>query len=297
MYVLHANRTLPSRFWTVAPSCFLLLWASGFVFLKIGLAYADPLTFLALRYLCVVGLLVPIALWLRPTFPTDIRGWGASIGIGLLLQSGYFGFTYLSLRAGLTAGSVAPITCQQPIIVGLAAPLLAQERVSALRWVGLLLGVLGASLVLIANSGNFAVTVWGATFGVMALLSIAGSTMLEKRFNFPLHPVSANIIQCSVGLIVIGSLATVLEPMHIDWTWQFVVSLTYLVLGASLAAITLLLAMIRRGEASRVSALFFLVPPLTAALAFIFIGEKLSVAALPGMGMVAVGIYMVMRKS
>ncbi|MNT92887.1 EamA-like transporter family protein [compost metagenome] len=85
--------------------------------------------------------------------------------------------------------------------------------------------------------------------------------------------------------------------MHIDWTWQFVVSLIYLVLGASLAAITLLLAMIRRGEASRVSALFFLVPPLTAALAFIFIGEKLSVAALPGMVMVAVGIYVVMRKS
>ncbi|MGR8927229.1 DMT family transporter (plasmid) [Rhizobium leguminosarum] len=297
MYVLQANRTIPSQFRSAAPSCFVLLWASGFVFLKIGLVYADPLTFLALRYLCVVGLLVPVALWLRPAFPTDARGWGASISIGLLLQSGYFGFTYLSLRAGLTAGSVALITCQQPIIVGLAAPLLAREKVSALRWAGLLLGVLGASLVLTANSGNFAVTFWGATFGVMALLSIAGSTIFEKRFAFPLHPVSANIIQCSVGLAVIGSLATALEPMHIDWTWQFLVSLTFLVLGASLAGITLLLAMIRRGEASRVSALFFLVPPLTAALAFIFIGEKLSVAALPGMGMVAVGIYVVMRKS
>ena len=128
------------------PATFLLLWASGFVFLKVGLHYADPLTFLALRYLCVVAVLLVPALWIKPAFPKTSRGWGALLAVGLFLQAGYFACTYLSLRYGMTAGSIALITSQQPILIGLLAPTIAGERVTSTRWAGLLLGVVGAAL-------------------------------------------------------------------------------------------------------------------------------------------------------
>jgi drug/metabolite transporter (DMT)-like permease len=279
------------------PAIFLLLWASGFVFLKIGLQYADPLTFLALRYACVIGVLFVPALWIKPPFPRMAEGWGALLGVGLFLQAGYFAFTYLSLRYGLSAGVVALITSQQPILIGLLAPAIAGEHVTSTRWVGLLLGVLGAVVVILANSNMQATPPLGVLFGVLALLSMVCSTLTEKRFGVPTHPVTANLVQYSVGLAVVTPLAYFLEPMRLEWSWSLTGSLAYLVFGNSLLAISLLLAMIRQGEASRVSALFFLVPPTTAIIAFFILGETLALTALVGMVLAVAGIYLVMQKS
>ncbi|MES0882774.1 DMT family transporter [Roseibium sp. SCP14] len=281
----------------LSPVVFLLLWASGFVFLKIGLEYADPFTFLALRYLCVVGLLLLLMLWLRPKFPSTKRGWSGVICVGLFLQTGYFTFTYLSLRHGLSAGVVALITCQQPILVGMLAPAVAGERVTPVRWVGLILGVTGASIVIVANFSTEISSIAGVAFGIAALMSITCSTLTEKRLATKAHPVATNIVQYSIGLIFTAPLAYFLEPMHITWSWQFTLSLAYLVLGASLLAITLLLAMIRRDEATRVSALFFLVPPTTALLAYVFVDETLAWISLPGMVLAAAGIFIVSRSA
>lgn len=279
------------------PAVFLILWASGFVFLKMGLAYADPLTFLALRYVLVVGALLTPILLIRPAFPSTKRGWGALIGVGLFLQAGYFAFTYLSLRYGLTAGAVALITSQQPILMGLLAPTLAGERVSRTRWLGLVLGVSGAAIVILANATTTATSPVGILFGVLALFSMAASTLTEKRFSVPTHPLAANLVQYSIGLAIAAPLAYFLEPMTVTWSWPLIGSLSYLVFGNSLLAISLLLAMVRHGEASRVSALFFLVPPLTAIIAFVVLGEPFALTAIPGMLLAIAGIYLVMRKS
>lgn len=279
------------------PLVFLFLWAVGFVALKIGLQYSDPFTFLALRYVCVLAILIPLVLWLKPSFPSNNRGWAALIGVGLFLQTGYFTFTYLSLRYGLTAGAVALITCQQPILIALLAPSIVGERVTRTRWLGLILGVVGAVIVIISNTNAHASSILGLVFGVLALLSISCSTFVEKRFSLPTHPVSANLVQYSVGLLFTAPLAFFLEPMDVDWSWQFFASLSYLVFGASLLATSLLLAMIRRGDASRVSAVFFLVPPITALVAYVLIGESLTLISLPGMVLAVAGIYIVTQKT
>ncbi|HYG42429.1 MAG TPA: DMT family transporter [Bordetella sp.] len=281
---------------TYAPALFLLLWSSGFVFLKLGLAYADPLTFLALRYACVVTLVGLAYAWLRPALPATPRTWMHLALVGLFLQAGYFAFTYLSLKFGLSAGAVALITSQQPILVGLLAPLLAGERVGLRHWAGLLLGVAGAGLVILAKSSIGTASAAGLLFAVLALLSIVAGTLWEKRYGSDTHPLTANLVQYSVGLAVSAPLALWLEPMHIDWTPGLFGSLAYLVLCNSLIAITLLLAMIRHGKASRVSALFFLVPPTTAIIAFLVLGETIPPLAWPGMLLAVAGIYLVMRR-
>jgi drug/metabolite transporter (DMT)-like permease len=279
-----------------APALFLLLWSSGFVFLKLGLRHADPLTFLALRYACVVALLIGPCLWLRPAFPSGIKAWLHLAVVGLLIQAGYFSFTYLSLKYGMSAGAVALVTSQQPILIGLLAPAIAGERVDRVRWLGLALGVAGAVIVITAKSSIGVVTPLALAFAVLALLAMTGGTLWEKRFGTTVHPVAANLVQYAVGLAVTAPLAFALEPMHVEWTPDLIGSLAYLVIGNSIVAISLLLAMIRHGEASRVSALFFLVPPMTAVIAFVVLGESIPLAAWPGMAMAAAGLYLVMGR-
>ncbi|MBU9210698.1 DMT family transporter [Burkholderia multivorans] len=278
-----------------APALFLLLWSSGFVFLKLGLRDADPLTFLALRYACVVALLAGPFLWLRPAMPRTRRAWLNLIVVGLLLQAGYFSFTYLSLKLGMSAGAVALVTSQQPILVGLLAPALAGERVGALRWVGLALGAAGAVLVILARGSVAVASPWALAFALLALACITGGTLWEKRFGTDVHPVGANLVQYAVGLAVSAPLAFALEPMHVHWSAGLAGSLAYLVICNSLIAISLLLAMVRHGEASRVSALFFLIPPATSLIALAVLGETIGALAWPGMALAAAGLYLVMR--
>lgn len=286
----------PPAWLKAAPALFLVLWSSGFVVLKVGLAYADPLTFLALRYACVVLILAPPLLALRPPLPTRASAWGHLAMVGLLLQAGYFCFTYLSLKQGMSAGGVALITSLQPILIGLLAPALAHERVDARRWAGLALGVAGAALVIVAKASIDVLAPLGLAFAVGALLCLTGGTLYEKRFGTQIHPVASNFVQYGVGLAVSAPLAFWLEPMRIEWTGPLLGSLAYLVVGNSLVAITLLLAMIRHGEASRVSALFFLVPPCTAIIALLILREPIPPLAWPGMALAALGILLVTRK-
>lgn len=279
-----------------APAAFLILWSSGFVFLKMGLEYADPLTFLALRYALVIGILLPALAWVRPVWPTGGQ-WLHLAMVGLLLQAGYFSFTYLSLHHHMSAGGIALITSQQPILVGLLAPLVSGERVSAGRWAGLILGVAGAVLVIVAKPlGVEAAGVQGVAYAILALLMMTASALWEKRFGVENHPVVANLVQYIVGLAVVLPLALWLEPGRIEWAeaglWF---SLSYLVICNSLVAITLLLAMIRRGEVARVSALFFLVPPGTAVIALVLLGEAVPVLGWCGIMIATMGIYLAMR--
>ncbi|KGD94261.1 multidrug DMT transporter permease [Achromobacter sp. RTa] len=285
----------PPAWLKAAPALFLLLWSSGFVVLKVGLAYADPMTFLALRYACVVLILTPVLLLVRPPLPRGAAAWGHLAMVGLLLQAGYFCFTYLSLKQGMSAGGIALITSLQPILIGLLAPAIAQERVDARRWAGLGLGVSGAALVIVAKASIDVLSPLGLLFAVGALLCITGGTLYEKRFGTQTHPVASNLVQYAVGLAATAPLAFWLEPMRIEWTGPLWASLAYLVVGNSLVAITLLLTMIRHGEASRVSALFFLVPPCTAVIALAILDEPIPALAWPGMALAAFGILLVTR--
>lgn len=195
----------------------------------------------------------------------------------------------------MSVGVIALITSQQPILVGLLAPVFAGEHVPLSRWVGLALGVAGATIVIVSQSSIHVASPLALLFGVAALLSLTGGTLWEKRFGVDVHPITANLVQYAVGLLVTAPLAYALEPMHIDWTVELFGSLAYLVIGNSLIAISLLLAMYRYGEASRVSALFFLVPPATALIAFAVLHERIAPLAWLGMLLAAIGLYWVVN--
>ena len=237
-----------------APAVFLVLWSGGFAFVTMGLAHAQPLSFLALRFALVVAVLLPLLVLLRPRMPATRAEWAHLALVGVLMQALYFGLAYLAMER-ISAGATALIVSLQPILVGLAVPRLTGEVVGAARWVGLALGLLGAAVVIVARSAVEAASVAGLVFAGAALL----------------------------------------EDFRIEWTGDLVISLAYLVVGNSLISITLLLAMIRRGDAARVSALFFLVPPIAALIAWVLLGEAMPAPAWLGLGLAGLGVAIATR--
>lgn len=274
------------------PPLFILLWSSGFIFVRIALKDIDPMTLIAVRYALVEAVLLPLALVLRPALPRGVA-WLHLTVIGVLVQAGNFTFINLSLAHGFTPAASAMIGSLQPILVGLLAPWLAREAVSARRWLGLVLGLVGAVVVILARSRIGGLPLWGLLFSVGALLTITAGTFYERRFGTAVHPVTANIVECGVALAVTLPLAMWLEPMRMHLTTGLIVSLAYLVIANSLVALTLLLAMVRLGEASRVSALFFLVPPTTALIAWAALGEGLPALGWLGLAVSAAGVAVV----
>lgn len=275
-----------------APATFLVLWSTGYVAAKYGLAFAEPMTFLALRFGCVAAIMLIVFLMLRPRLPCTREDWLHLAVVGFLLQSLYFGMCYMAFKTGIAVGTLALILSLQPILVGLIAPRWVSERVGWKQWMGLLLGLLGAAIVIIARSAIEPPTLMAFLYGFLALLGITIGSLWEKRFGVSHHPVTANLVGFTVGFLGIVPFMLMLETMQIEWTWGFILALVYLIVGSSLVAVGLLLAMIRAGDVARVSALFFLVPPLAALVAWQLLDEVMPLFAWLGMAVAAVGVFL-----
>ena len=278
-----------------APAIFLLFWSGGFAAGKVGLAYTGPLTFLAVRYVLVLLVLLPLVLVMRPPLPGTPAAWGHLLVVGLLIQGLYFALGYLALAMDISSGAVALILSLQPILVALAAPRTSGERVGRWAWVGLGLGLGGAALVILAKSAVEALPVLGVLAAVGALGGMTIGTLYEKRFGISQHPVTANTVQYAAGLAATLPLAFLVEDRAIDWSLPLGLSLLYLIVCNSLIALTLLLMMIRRGEVSRVSALFFLVPPMAALIGWLLLDEQMPPLAWVGLALAAAGVALATR--
>lgn len=289
----------PSKkpFWLLcAPFIFLGLWAGGYPVAKVGLNYTDPMTMLSLRYATVLVIMLVIFLILRPSLPKNKSDWLHLAVVGFLFQAVYFGLCYLAFEAGIAAGTAALIMSLQPILVGLVAPLWTGQGIGWRRWSGLALGLLGTALVIFARSDIEAPSWAGFLLAALALCGITLATLWEKRFGLSHHPVVANLIGYSAGLIGVVPMMLLLEPIEVNWSGPFLAAMAYLVVGNSVIAVGLLLAMIRAGDVSSVSALFFLIPPLAAFLAWLMLGEHMPLLSWVGMIVAAIGVYIATRR-
>ena len=283
--------------WLVAaPVMFLFLWSGGYVVAKVGLVYSPPLTLLVLRYACVVALMAVLFLFLRPALPRTAKDWGHVAMVGILMQSVYFGMCYIAFMNGVAAGTVALMMSLQPILVAIIAPSWSNEHTSIRQWGGLILALLGTAIVIIARSEVGPAPIFGLVCAVLGLAGITFATLWEKRFGVTHHPVTANLIGYTAGLLGVLPFMLWLETPDVNWTWSFAGALAYLVIGNSLIAVGLLLAMIRAGQVSKVSALLFLVPPLAALMAWVVLDEIMPPIAWLGLIMAGTGVFLATRK-
>jgi drug/metabolite transporter (DMT)-like permease len=274
---------------------FVLLWSTGFVFAKLGLQYAEPFTFLALRFCIVTVLIGAIAIASRAPWPRTLREVAHFCVIGVLMHGLYLGGTYASISGGVPAGIAALIVGLQPLLTATVVGPLLGERVRWLQWMGLCLGFIGVTLVLweklIVDNVPWLAAVWS----VVALFAITAATLYQKRFCPTMDWRTGGFVQYAAVAVLVGSLAMLSERGAVRWEAGLVVALGYLVIVLSIGAITLLNWLIRRGRAARIASLFYLVPPVVALESWLWFGEKLGLAALVGMGVTAVGVALVNR--
>jgi drug/metabolite transporter (DMT)-like permease len=275
-----------------APGIFVVLWASGFIGAKLGLPYAEPLTFLWLRMMGAVLLLGIIILLTRPQMPSRAETLH-SAATGLLVHGLYLGGVYVSIWNGLPAALSALVVGLQPLLTSTIANRWLGERVMPRQWLGLALGLLGVYLVVRDRSSAGEATPFAWAASAAALIGITVGTLYQKRFGGGIDWRPAMGIQYAAAGILFFLGAATFEAGYVRLTAAFLFALGWLVFVLSLGGIWLFYFLIRRAAATRVVSLFYLTPPVTALMAWALFGEHLALPALAGMAVCVAGVFLV----
>jgi drug/metabolite transporter (DMT)-like permease len=285
-------RTFEQLVIAAAPSLFVVLWASGFIAAKFGLPYVEPLTFLTLRMIGIVILLGAVIVLTRPKWPDRIGIFRSAL-TGLMVHGLYLGGVFVSIENGLSAGVIALLVSLQPVLTSTIANRWLGERVVPRQWLGLALGLAGVYLIVRENvaAGEAKPVAW--LFGTLALIGITVGTLYQKRFGSSIDWRTGMWVQYVAAGILFALGAAMFENRVVQWTPQFVFALSWMVFVMSLAAVWLLYYLIRRSAATRVVSLFYLTPPVTALMAWLFFDERLAPLALAGMASCVAGVFLV----
>jgi len=291
---LQQNQSTQDLAYAAAPVLFVFLWSSGFIAAKAGLAHADTLTFLSLRYAVVTVLMGALAFVMGAPWPKTWREVVHIAVAGALLQALYFGAVWIAMGQGVNAGVAALIVCLQPVLTAVVVGPLLGERVSARQWLGLALGVAGVALVVARRLALGLGSTEGIAWAFLALLGITFGTLYQKKFCANMDPRSGSTVQFLVATVILTPLALIFEDGVIHWTPTFIVAFAYMAIFLSVISMILLTVMIRRGEASRMTSLFFLIPPVATFLGYLILDEPIGPVALAGMAIAACGVALVM---
>ena len=277
-----------------APFLFVLLWSTGFVGAKYGLPYADPFIFLSVRVLIAAILLLALVRLMKMPINIGKSAVSRSFLIGFFLHACYLGGVFYSISQGMPAGVAAVVTSLQPVLVSIFAVRILGEKLLPRQLVGLLLGLVGVFLVLgpTLDSQIPAVAVVAI---VVALIGSTTATLLQKKIGSDIPLVAGTAYQYLFSGAVLGAVAIGSGNLDLTWNLNFTAAFIWLVLVLSVGAILLLLWLLNSGSAASVSSLFYLVPPATAIEAFFLFGEKVNTQGFLGIGITALGVWLVIR--
>ena len=275
---------------------FVVLWSSAWIAGKIGLPYAGPFTLLLIRFAIAGAVMLLIALATGAPWPERLIDYGHLAVVGVLIQGLALGFAYFGLQHGVSAGMSALVNGLAPLLTALGAVPLLGERVGPRQWLGLGAGLLGVAFVVIDRVSLGAATwhAYAATFA--ALVALVGGTLYQKKYCSTMDLRTGALVQLAAAGAVVVVPALRLEGLEVEWSWTLIFASSWLSLVNSIAAFSLLYAMLRKGEASRVSALFYLTAPITALMGFAAFHETLSAAALLGFAITVGGVYLGTRQ-
>lgn len=277
-----------------SPPAFVLLWSTGFLGAKFGMPHAEPFTFLAYRFALTAVLFAIIVTIMRVPWPRDRHTWIHAAIVGLLMHGVYLAAVFFSIDNGTSGGVAALIVGVQPILTAVFAGMVLSERLSIKAWFGLVLGFIGITLVVWQQAGDTGGWL-GITSCVIGLIGVTIATLYQKRFGTAIDLRVGSTIQFGAAAILLWICAFSFETLQIEWNREVIFAMAWLVLVLSFGAVTLLYVLIRRGAASKVASLFYLVPPAVAIETYFLFGETMSPMALVGMGVAVVGVALVTR--
>ncbi len=282
----------------LVPVIFVLLWSTGFIGAKYALPYIEPFNLLFIRMLITVAVFGLLMVVLKIPMP-GLHLIKHQVVSGLLIHGAYLGGVFAAIKWQLPAGITALLVSMQPLLTAMISLWLYKKRLSTLQCVGLFLGFIGVVLVLGSKQqgGDFIFTLPMALGALVALIGITVGSLYQKRFGGGVNLVAASMVQYIATAILMGCLTFAFETQVINWQLPLFASLLWLVFGLSVAAILLLLFMIKEGESAKVAAYFYLVPGVTAVEAWLLFNETLSLWAVLGVLISVFGVYLTIRKS
>jgi drug/metabolite transporter (DMT)-like permease len=281
-----------------APVLFVLMWATGFVVARLSAPHADPLTFLGIRFPIAGVLFALIALALAAPWPGAKQAFHATVA-GAFLHGGYLGPVYWAVAHGMPAGVSALIVGLQPLMTAIIAAAMVKEAISLRHWAGLAVGILGVALVVsprLEPGLTGGITPLTTAVNLLGALSISFGTVYQKRFATALNLASGGVWQYVGASIAVIIPAVLMEEMRFDGSFEAWFALGWSVIVLSLGAITLLMLLIRLGDVGRVSSLIFLVPGVSALMAYGLFGETLTLVQIAGMAVCAAAVLIVTRR-
>jgi drug/metabolite transporter (DMT)-like permease len=273
---------------------FVTVWGSGYLASKTGLQYAAPFTFLTIRFVCGIAIVLPLLAWwdrrdaLR--WPATRREWLHVVAAGVLMHAANLGGSHYSQYLGLSAGITALVLALQPLVTAMFAAAFMGERLRPLQWLGVLLGLLGVGLVVWHRVDVRAVSA-GALIAVSSgLVAITAGTLYQRVFCPTVDLRAASLVQFAAAAAVLAPFAWLVEGFVVRWSWAFVGAVLFLVILASIFATNALHTLMRRGEATRVTSLLYLTPLIAVALEWVMFGVVPSALTMAGVVVTCVGV-------
>lgn len=274
-------------------AAFVLLWCTGYPAAKLALAHAAPLTLLVLRFGSAAMLLALLAVFAGVSWP---RGRTAlhSVVTGALSLALQFGALYVAVALGVNVGIAALVIGMTPIATALISRALG-EALSSRQWLGFAFGAAGVVLAVADRIGTSDAPWFAYLLLLLGLAGIGAGTVYQKRFAVDVDPRAGLAIQQASATLLLLPFA-LHEGFRFDASAAFLGSLGWLIVVNSLIAFALMFVLLRRGAASRVAALFFLMPPVTAIMNYFVLGDALTVAKIAGFALATFGVWLATRE-
>ncbi|WP_019410539.1 DMT family transporter [Pseudomonas psychrophila] len=274
----------------VSTSLFVLLWSSGAIFSKWGLAHASPFAFLLIRFAIALLALVLLIPLMKFQMPRGRKAVGYALATGTVLLGAYQIFYLLALDLKVTPGVMATVMGVQPILTAV----IMERRHSYSRSLGLGLGLAGLILVVYQGIGLAGLSWAGMLYALLALASMTAGTLMQKRITQ--NPLGTLPLQYLAGLLLCA-LFVPFQPFYVEHSAGFIVPVLWMGLVVSVLATLLLYRMISKGNLVNVTSLFYLVPAVTAIMDYLIFGNKLAALSLLGMALIIIGLVFVFRKT
>jgi len=277
------------------PLIFVFLWSSAFITGKVIVEDSSPIAALCFRFAIVTFGFFLYSLIAKQKIFHPIAETSKAMATGILFHGIYLGGCWFSLSKGMPAGIVALIVTLQPILTSLLAGPLLGERVTWRQWIGIVLGF-GGTLLVLGIDVLEAFPMIALIASCVALLAITAGTLWQKKLSMEMPLSVNNIYQSFSASIFLLILSFSLESPFINFTTSFVLAMAWQIIAVSFGAFTILMFLIKKGSASKTSALFFLIPPVSAVMGWLFVEETLTTYDLIGLCIATFGVYIATRK-
>jgi len=280
----------------IFPLIFVILWSSAFITTKPIIDNSDPFAALAFRFFFVALGFFIFSIYKKKKILTTTENLFQSILSGVLFHGVYLGGVFYSVSIGIPTGIAALIVTLQPILTNALAGKFLGEEVSFKQWIGVILGFFGATLVLGFDVGASLPTI-GVVASFIALLAITTSTLWQKKMTNNLPLSVSNMYQAIGGCLFHIIIIIIFTNPYINFTSTFFIAMSHQIFLVSFGAFTILMFLIKNNSASKTVSIFFLIPPTTAVMAWLFLNEVLTNMDLIGFAIATLGVYIATRKN